>query len=117
MLKPDEVRDNNLTTENSFVDVNNGDWHNTSISTMAKLGIIKGRYADRFIPDAFITRAEFATICARFDDSEFEVVDNFTDVWGHWAEHDIHEAAAHGFIISHLLNLYLPFRQHKHTTQ
>jgi len=98
LLKPDEVRDKNLTTENNFNDINDGDWHNTSISTMAKLGIVKGRYADRFVPDAFITRAEFAAICARFDNSEFEVVDNFTDVAGHWAEHDIHEAAAHGWI-------------------
>ncbi len=98
LLKPDEVRDNNLTTENNFNDVNDGDWHNVSISTMAKLGIVKGRAANNFVPDAFITRAEFAAICARFDDLEFEVVDNFTDVQGHWAEHDIHEAAAHGWI-------------------
>ena len=94
LLKPDEVRDKNLTTENDFNDVNDGDWYNVSISTMAKLGIVKGRAADNFVPDAFITRAEFAAICARFDDSEFEVADNFTDVAGHWAEHDIHEAAA-----------------------
>ncbi len=98
LLKPDEVRENNLTTENSFNDVNAGDWYNASVSTMAKLGIVEGRYANRFVPDAFITRAEFAAICARFDNSEFEVVDNFTDVAGHWAEHDIHEAAAHGWI-------------------
>lgn len=98
LLKPDEVRDENLTRENDFNDVNDGDWHNTSISTMAKLGIIKGRYADSFVPDAFITRAEFAAICARFDDSEFEIVNEFTDVQGHWAEHDIHEATAHGWI-------------------
>ena len=94
LLKPDEIRDKNLTTENSFNDVNVGDWHNASISTMAKLGIVKGRYADSFVPDAFITRAEFAVICARFDDSGFEVVDNFTDVAGHWAEHDITRAEA-----------------------
>ena len=98
LLKPDEVRDNNLTTENNFNDVNEGDWHNTAISTMAKLGIVKGRATDSFAPDEFITRAEFAAICARFDNSEFEVVDTFTDVEGHWAEHDIHEAAAHGWI-------------------
>ena len=98
LLKPDELRDKNLTTVNNFNDVNDGDWHNTSISTMAKLGIVNGRYANTFVPDAFITRAEFATICARFDDSEFEITDNFTDVQGHWAEHDIHEAAAHGWI-------------------
>ncbi len=98
LLKPDEVRDKNLTSDNNFNDVNDGDWHNTSISTMAKLGIVKGRDVDSFIPDAFITRAEFAAICARFDKSEFEVIDSFTDVQGHWAEHDIHEAAAHGWI-------------------
>ena len=98
LLKSDEVRDKNFTTENNFNDVNDGEWHNALISTMAKLGIVKGRATDAFVPDAFITRAEFATICARFDDSEFEVVDNFTDVQGHWAEHDIHEAAAHGWI-------------------
>lgn len=98
LLKPDEVRENNLTTENKFNDVKDGDWHNTAVSTMAKLGIVKGRDEDEFVPDAFITRAEFAAICARFDDSQFEVVDNFTDVQGHWAENDIHEAAAHGWI-------------------
>ncbi len=98
LLKPDEVRDNNLTTENNFNDVNDGDWYNTAISTMAKLGIVNGRTEESFVPNAFITRAEFAAICARFDGSEFEVVDNFTDVAGHWAEDEIHEAAAHGWI-------------------
>ena len=98
LLKPDEIRDKNLTTINSFNDINVGDWYNTAISTMAKLGIVNGRYENQFIPNAFITRAEFAVICARFDESEFEVVDNFTDVQGHWAENEIHEAAAHGWI-------------------
>lgn len=98
LLKPDEVRNQNLTENNSFNDVNTEDWYNTAISTMAKIGIVKGRTEDSFVPNAFITRAEFAAICARFDDSEFKVVDNFTDVAGHWAEHDIHEAAAHGWI-------------------
>lgn len=98
LLKPDEVRDNNLTSVNNFDDVNAEDWHNTAISTMAKLGIVNGRIANAFVPNAYITRAEFAAICARFDDSEFEIKDNFTDVGGHWAEAYIHEAAAHGWI-------------------
>ena len=98
LLKPDEVRDKNLTSDNNFVDVNSPDWYHTAISTMAKLGIVKGRSADQFVPDAYITRAEFAVICARFDDSEFEIVDDFADVVGHWAESEIHEAAAHGWI-------------------
>ena len=44
-------------------------WYNTAISTMAKLGIVKGRSPASFDPDASITRAEFAAICARFDTS------------------------------------------------
>ena len=51
-LLKEEVRDGNLTTENIFADVTNGQWHNKAISTMAKLGIVKGRRADRFDPDA-----------------------------------------------------------------
>jgi len=94
----DEVRDNNLTTVNNFADIDSEDWYNTAISTMAKLGIVKGRSRAGFAPDAFITRAEFAAICARFDNSEYEVADKFTDISGHWAENEIHEAAAHGWI-------------------
>ncbi|MBR5543053.1 MAG: S-layer homology domain-containing protein [Oscillospiraceae bacterium] len=37
-------------------------------------------------------------MAARFDNSAFEIKDNFTDVSGHWAEDYIHEAAAHGWI-------------------
>ncbi len=97
-LLKEEIRNGNLADTNSFKDVSDEDWHNTAISTMTKLGIVKGRYTDRFVPDAAITRAEFAVICARFDDSEYEIVDEFTDVQGHWAEAEIHEAAAHGWI-------------------
>ena len=93
-----DTRDGNLGNENKFVDVADSDWYNTAVSTMAKLNIVKGRTEKDFVPDANITRAEFAAICARFDDSEYEVVDNFTDVDGHWAEDYIHEAAAHGWI-------------------
>ena len=65
---------------------------------MAKLGIIKGKTPTVFAPDDFITRAEFAAICARFDESEFDINDTFTDISGHWAETEIYEAAAHGWI-------------------
>ncbi len=108
LLKPDELREQNLTSNNDFTDVNSTDWYNTAISTMAKLGIVKGRTANEFIPNAFITRAEFAAICARFDDSEFEVVDNFADVKGHWAEDEIHEAAAHGWIRGYTEDTFKP---------
>ena len=93
-----EVRDGNLTTENIFADVTNGQWHNKAISTMAKLGIVKGRRADRLDPDASITRAEFAAICARFNTKPVENSGSFSDISGHWAENEIERAAAFGWI-------------------
>ena len=97
-LLKEEVRDDNLTAENAFTDVTDGQWHNKAISTMAKLGIVKGRNAEAFDPDAPITRAEFATICARFDKTQISTSSNFTDISGHWAEKYIERAATLGWI-------------------
>ena len=97
-LLKEEVRDDNLTTENTFADVTNGQWHNKAISTMAKLGVVKGRSAEAFDPDTPITRAEFATICARFDKTQISTSSNFTDISGHWAEKYIERAATLGWI-------------------
>lgn len=97
LLKSD-IRDGNLTADNDFSDVSDGQWHNKAISTMAKLGIVKGRRADRFDPDASITRAEFAAICARFSTKPVENSGSFSDISGHWAENEIERAAAFGWI-------------------
>ena len=97
LLKAD-IRDGNLTADNDFSDVSDGQWHNKAISTMAKLGIVKGRRADRFDPDASITRAEFAAICARFSTKPVENSGSFSDISGHWAENEIERAAAFGWI-------------------
>ena len=97
LLKAD-IRDGNLTADNDFSDVSNGQWHNKAISTMAKLGIVKGRRADSFDPDASITRAEFAAICARFNTKPVENSGSFSDISGHWAENEIERAAAFGWI-------------------
>lgn len=97
LLKAD-IRDGNLTADNGFSDVSDGQWHNKAISTMAKLGIVKGRRADRFDPDASITRAEFAAICARFSTKPVENSGSFSDISGHWAENEIERAAAFGWI-------------------
>ena len=97
LLKAD-IRDGNLTADNDFSDVSDGQWHNKAISTMAKLGVVKGRRADRFDPDASITRAEFAAICARFNTKPVENSGSFSDISGHWAENEIERAAAFGWI-------------------
>ena len=93
-----DIRDGNLIADNGFSDVSDGQWHNKAISTMAKLGIVKGRRADNFDPDASITRAEFAAICARFNTKPVENSGSFSDISGHWAENEIERAAAFGWI-------------------
>ncbi len=107
-LLKEDVRNMNLTHENNFSDVEILDWHNTAVSTMAKLGVINGRTADTFDPNAFITRAEFATICARFIEAEASATDKFADVAGHWAEKEIYEAAEYGWIRGYEDNSFKP---------
>lgn len=97
-LLKDDVRDDNLTANSVFTDVALGKWYNKSISTMAKIGIVKGRTANAFAPNAPITRAEFAAICSRFDRSNVEIKSDFNDISGHWAEKEIRRAASLGWI-------------------
>lgn len=97
-LLKDDVRDDNLTANSVFTDVAFGKWYNKSISTMAKIGIVKGRTANTFAPNAPITRAEFAAICSRFDRSNVEIKSDFNDISGHWAENEIRRAASLGWI-------------------
>ena len=107
LLKAD-IRDGNLTADNEFSDVSDGQWHNKAISTMAKLGAVKGRNAEAFDPDAPITRAEFATICARFDKTQISTSSNFTDISGHWAEKYIERAATLGWIAGYSDGTFRP---------
>ena len=97
-LLDEDVREDYLTTSNAFPDVSEGYWANTAISTMARLGVINGRNSGNFAPNAYITRAEFAAICARFDDSDITGATTFADTTGHWAEEEISRAAALGWI-------------------
>lgn len=107
-LLKDEVRDQNLATENIFTDVNSGDWYNTAVSTLAALNIVNGRTETEFMPNEYITRAEFATIFARFAEYSYEPVDQFTDIIGHWAEDNIREATAYGWIAGYENNTFRP---------
>lgn len=92
------VRDGSLTSSSAFADMTEGMWCNTAISTMAELGIVKGRGSDAFAPNAPITRAEFAAICARFDTGLTEGDSDFTDIAGHWAQAEIARAVSLGWI-------------------
>jgi hypothetical protein len=93
-----EVRDGNLTSVNNFADVPADEWYNTAVSTLAALGIIEGRTDTEFAPDDSITRAEFATVCARFDSTIVSEKSKLTDISGHWAESYIKRAEALGWV-------------------
>ena len=97
-LLKDSVRDGNLLTSNTYTDVADNYWANTAISTMTGLGIVQGRTATTFDPYAPITRAQFAAICARFDDGKTQGGQTFTDIQGHWAQAYIERAAELGWI-------------------
>jgi len=88
-LLKDEVRDGAFTTSNSYSDVAYGKWYNNPISTMSALGIITGYPDGTFKPNKPITRAEFAAIAARFDETQSGKSAIFSDVIGHWAAKEI----------------------------
>ena len=88
-LLRDEVRDGAFTTSNSYSDVAYGKWYNNPISTMSALGIITGYPDGTFKPNKPITRAEFAAIAARFDETQSGKSATFSDVIGHWAAKEI----------------------------
>lgn len=93
-----DIRMESQTTENSFDDVPADARYVTEVSTLARLGVFVGRTTDVFAPDAPITRAEFATVCARFDQSGAAEDRDFSDIGGHWAEQYIRQAAALGWV-------------------
>lgn len=97
-LLKDEVRDGNLLTSNTYSDVPDDYWANTAISTMTGLGIVQGHSGTTFDPEAPITRAQFAAICARFDTGAGGTTQTFSDISGHWAEEYIRRVAGLGWI-------------------
>ena len=97
LLKSD-VRSSYLSSENEFTDVNEGDWFNTAVSTMAKMGIVTGYSDGSYRPNEAITRAEFTAIAARFDSKSSGATEGFGDAVDHWAQRDIEKAAANGWV-------------------
>ncbi len=98
-LLTDEVGNDYYSKENTFSDVNAEDWFHTAVSTLTNIGIIAGRSDTQFAPNDFITRAEFATIAARFSKGAYEGEAMFADISGHWAETYVNRAAFLGWIV------------------
>ena len=97
-LLEDETREANMTKSNGYNDMKDGAWYTCAVSTLSKMGIIKGYEDGSFKPDASISRAEFAAIAARFDPDGDKTPATFSDVSSHWAKDEISIAANHGWI-------------------
>ena len=97
-LLTDDARAYYWSTDSGFSDVKPGDWYNNAVSTMVNAGILNGYSDGTFKPNANITRAEFATIAARFLSNSYSLNDRFYDTEGHWAEPYINRAAEVGWI-------------------
>lgn len=94
----DESRTKFWSQSSGYSDVKAGDWFNNAVSTLSKAGIIAGYEDGSFRPNGYITRAEFATIAARFFDVTYNGKDLFPDISGHWAKDYINQAANKGFV-------------------
>ena len=100
-LLEDEVRDEYDTTTNDFSDVTADSWYNQTVSTLARMGIVKGYEDGSFRPNAPITRAEFGAIATRFfaETGATYVPGTFTDVTGdEWYANAIQDAVNLGLI-------------------
>ena len=97
-LLTDDARAYYWSTDSGFSDVKPGDWYNNAVATMVNAGILTGYSDGTFKPNANITRAEFATIAARFLSNSYSLNDRFYDTEGHWAEPYINRAAEVGWI-------------------
>ena len=96
-LLTDEARTQYTTTAGNFTDVKAGMWCNRAIATLTNMGIIKGYTDGSFQPNKSITRAELATIIARFAKLDVNTK-TFSDINGHWAQKNIELAAGNGWI-------------------
>lgn len=98
-LLNDETRARYSTSVNNFTDVSSSAWYNTAVSTLSNMGIVAGYGNGEFGPDDSITRAQFATICARIGELEANGTNHFVDVPSDfWAYDFINAAADQGWV-------------------
>ena len=100
-LLKDDVKAKIETEEHSFADVEEGRWSSKEVATMANGGYLKGYEDGSFRPEANITRAELATIAARFLKAAVEGNRAFGDIDGHWAEENIKSIANNEWILGY----------------
>ena len=107
-LLKDDVRAQNLTEDNAYSDVSGTAWYAAAVSTLSKMGVISGYPDGTFRPNAPITRAEFAAMIARFDETAKSADTPFTDISGHWAENAIGKAYGNGWVEGSSKTVFCP---------
>ena len=107
-LLKDDVRAQNLTKDNAYSDVSGTAWYAAAVSTLSKMGVISGYPDGTFRPNAPITRAEFAAMIARFDETAKSADTPFTDISGHWAENAIGKAYGNGWVAGSSKTVFCP---------
>lgn len=107
-LLKDDVRMQNLTKDNAYSDVPDTAWYAAAVSTLSKMGVISGYPDGTFRPNAPITRAEFAAMIARFDETAKSADTPFTDISGHWAENAIGKAYGNGWVEGSSKTVFCP---------
>ncbi len=91
--------DPNMAYTASYSDVSADKWYANYIGFMEKNSIVAGYPDGAFRPDGFITRAEFATLAAKFDGSYTESAASFTDVPSDfWAADSIDYCVNRGWV-------------------
>lgn len=96
-LLTDEAREQYNKTTTSYSDIKDGAWCCRAVATLTNAGVINGYTDGTFRPNAPITRAELATIIARFAKLDVNTK-TFSDINGHWAQKSIELAAGNGWI-------------------
>ena len=107
-LLKDDVRAQNLTKDNAYSDVSDTAWYAAAVSTLSKMGVISGYPDGTFRPNAPITRAEFAAMIARFDETAKSADTPFTDISGHWAKNAIGKAYGNGWVEGSSKTVFCP---------
>ena len=110
-LLNEDVKAEYETDENEFSDVSEADWYCTAVSTLANIGIFGGYPDGSFRPDAYITRAEIAAICARIDGEDADETAEYSDIDGHWAADEISRVAELGWVKGYTDGTFRPNQQ------
>jgi len=110
LLKEKSDESVNYYRSEYYPDVPATAWYANQVCYMHSKGVLADYSRDgRFRPNESVTRAEFATLAAHFDNLALTETNVFTDVSGaHWAVKYINSAAAKGWITGYADGTFKP---------